>query len=38
MVESAWFVWEDLGSSIMYVIYVLFNCYYFIYVHDHVKL
>ena len=27
MVDSAWFVWEDLGLSIMYAIYLLFNCY-----------
>jgi len=37
MVESTLIVWKDLGSSTMYTIYVLFNCYYFNYVHDHVE-
>jgi len=29
MVESTLIVWEDLGSSLVYAIYVLFNYYYF---------
>ena len=29
MVESTLYVWEDLGSSPVYAIYVLFNYYCF---------
>jgi len=31
MVESTWFVWEDLGSSPMYANYVLLFYYWFFY-------
>jgi len=34
-VESTLLVWEDLGSSPMYVIYVLFMCF-FIYIYIYI--
>jgi len=36
MVESTLIVWEDLSSSPMYAKYVLFNCYCFNIIIEHV--